>query len=479
MRNNVWLRLAVLVLMLSGSVFAGNTVLNSAAYIKMPSPYEAGGQYVHPSILKFEEPWHGFLYWMAATPYPGADSSKENPVILASQDGINWEIKVVVDETGLHEPYSSDPCLVFDGEQLWLYWRYLGPEPVPQRIYRSNSTDGVTWQPKEQVLEDKRESMCSPSVLIMDGKWYMYYSDPDGRIYQRTSMDGLNWGEKVPQQLLLDVNENFMMKTVKNTHLEVRETSTGLLMVVMGDSLKHGMNLYLFSGQVDAPNWYGSFEPLIKIAPGYWDGFSLYKTSFLVDEPGDTGSKLQPKLRIWYSAYRMNPVVFHIGYTESLLEGWNFDYNLEVNPWHYQDQGLAFLGHPNADGIAWLEHRRYNGSIQAELKLPEGTVKAGFAGLILRYKNRTSLAGFTIAAGKAMLWAECGGKREERVVELGESLTAVKICHLHFTAENQVYTAYLNHKRILRLVSNLKLENGDSGLIGYRNNYYFRNIVMK
>lgn len=479
MRNNVWLRLIFLVLILSGYVLAENTVLNSASYIKMPSPYESGGQYVHPSILKFKEPWHDFLYWMVATPYPGADSSKENPVILASLDGMNWELKAIVDETGLREPYSSDPCLVYDGGQLWVYWRYLGPEPTLQKIYRAKSADGVTWQPKELVLEGERNSMCSPSILIREGRWYMYYSDFDGRIYQRTSENGLNWGEKIPQQLLLEVNENFMMKTVKNTHLEVRETRTGLLMIVMGDSLKYGMNLYLFSGFADTSNWYGSFEPLIKVAPGSWDGFSLYKTSFLVDESEDTAVKLQPKLRIWYSAYRMNPMVFHIAYTESLLERWNFDYNLEINPWRYQDQGLAFLGYPNAEGVAWLEHHRNKALVQAELKLPEGGAKAGYAGLILRYKNRNSLAGFTIAAGKALLWVEHGGKREERVMELGESLAALKSCHLKLTAENQVYAAYLNQKQILRLVSNLKLENGDSGLIGYRNNYYFKDILVK
>ena len=149
------LRFVVVLLLLSlfGFCNAENIVLNSASYLKMPSPYESSGQYVHPSILKFKEPWHGFLYWMAATPYPGADSSKENPVILTSQDGITWELKVVVDETGLHEPYNSDPCLVFDGEQLWLYWRYLGPEPAPQKIFRAKSVDGVTWQTKELVLE--------------------------------------------------------------------------------------------------------------------------------------------------------------------------------------------------------------------------------------------------------------------------------------------------------------------------------------
>ena len=318
--------------------------------------------------------------------------------------------------------------------------------------------------------------MCSPSVLINDGKWYLYYSDNDGRIYQRTSENGLNWSEKLPQQLLLNVNENFVFKTVKNTHLEVRETNQGLMMIVMGDSLNHGKNLYLFTGFLGSANWYGSFEPLIKIAPGAWDGYSLYKTSFLVVEPSDVNSKIQPKLRIWYSAYRMNPVVFHIAYTESLLERWDFRYNLEVNPWHYQDQGFAFLGNPNVKGIAWLERNLYNGSVQADLKLTEESSKAG---LVIRYRSPSTLAGLTLENNKIVLWVDHSGKHEERLAELGEPILGTKTYRLKLSADNQVYKAYLNERLVLTLVSQLNMEAGYSGLIGVRNNSAFKNIIIK
>jgi len=36
-------------------------------------------QAFHPKVLNFDKPWNGYRYWMAYTPYPGADQRKENP----------------------------------------------------------------------------------------------------------------------------------------------------------------------------------------------------------------------------------------------------------------------------------------------------------------------------------------------------------------------------------------------------------------
>ena len=42
-------------------------------------------QAFHPKVLNFEKPWNGYRYWMAYTPYPGADQRKENPQRLCLQ----------------------------------------------------------------------------------------------------------------------------------------------------------------------------------------------------------------------------------------------------------------------------------------------------------------------------------------------------------------------------------------------------------
>lgn len=57
--------------------------------LKLASAY-GDTQATHPSVLHFDEPWNGYTFWIAYSPYPEADDSKENPHILASNDGVNW-----------------------------------------------------------------------------------------------------------------------------------------------------------------------------------------------------------------------------------------------------------------------------------------------------------------------------------------------------------------------------------------------------
>ena len=462
MRNKLILVFWSLLICLSGIGWAEESkVLNGAEFLKLPSPYEPSGQYVHPSIIKFNEPWHGYLYWMAATPYPGGDAKKENPVVLVSQDGRNWELKAIIDETGLTEPYNSDPCLIFEEDHLWIYWRYLGKSPALQRIFRSRSDDGANWGPKESVLEAERESMCSPSIIIEKGNWSLYYSDPDGRIYRRTSPNGLEWGEKVEQRLFLKSDVNFVFTTPKNTHLEVRPYNQGLLMLVMGDAVKHGKNLYLFAGSPNSPEWFGDLEPVIKVNSSYWDGYSIYKASFLPDQV-QTKNSSQTKLRIWYSAYRMNPVVFHISYTETLMERWSFTYNLDSSPWRYQERGLVFDGFPSGNGLALMEKSFANSSTKVEAKISNGTANLG---LVTRYQNKNNFASFKLERNKAILKVSFNGKQEERVLELNEAIINNKAYNLRLSVNNRVYKGFINEKPVLRLVSGLNLENGLTGLV--------------
>ena len=46
--------------------------------------YDGSGQGMHPSVYDAGagETWNGHRYWMAMTPYPNNDSTKENPSIL-------------------------------------------------------------------------------------------------------------------------------------------------------------------------------------------------------------------------------------------------------------------------------------------------------------------------------------------------------------------------------------------------------------
>src|SRR5579863_975337 len=85
--------LAYLFLLLSFAIGCGSTsppvtqpaqpvapvpLANAQSPLTTPT-YDGSGQAVEPTIIFFDTPWHGFSYWMAYSPYPNGDPTKENP----------------------------------------------------------------------------------------------------------------------------------------------------------------------------------------------------------------------------------------------------------------------------------------------------------------------------------------------------------------------------------------------------------------
>lgn len=145
----------------------------------------SGGQATHPSVVFFEEPWNGYRYWMAVTPYPGGSDAHEDPNIVASLDGISWVVP-----SGLTNPlddapgspkYNSDTDLVFAQGKLWCFWRFLdtGAGPASENIYFRSSEDGVNWGPKTLAHRSNMTTrrLVSPSLSFNSGKWTMYAVD--------------------------------------------------------------------------------------------------------------------------------------------------------------------------------------------------------------------------------------------------------------------------------------------------------------
>ena len=105
------------------------SILKNAVCPQHIPTYDGSDQSTHPSVLRFDAPWHGYLYWMAMTPYPYNNDGLEDPSILVSNDAQTW----IVPE-GLTNPLTPAPkpghnCdveLVYNKErdELWLYmWR--------------------------------------------------------------------------------------------------------------------------------------------------------------------------------------------------------------------------------------------------------------------------------------------------------------------------------------------------------------------
>lgn len=135
---------------------------------------------VHPDVIDFGagNTWNGYRYWMAFTPYPGGDSSFENPSIVASVDGDTW---VVPD--GLTNPIATpdetnfaDPDLIYDNGALYCIWENVNQNTNTGKIYMSHSTDGITWTAK-QVIYTTDKNLKGPAVIKIGSTFYIYYSD--------------------------------------------------------------------------------------------------------------------------------------------------------------------------------------------------------------------------------------------------------------------------------------------------------------
>lgn len=123
--------------------------------LTLPNPYTSQANApVHPGVVYSQTPWNGYRYWMAYTPYPGADSIYENPCVAASNDGVTWT--AVGTNPLVAKPsngYNADTHLFFsaDGATLYLAFR--------ERITAGNNnlkvmhtTDGITWSTPQTIL---------------------------------------------------------------------------------------------------------------------------------------------------------------------------------------------------------------------------------------------------------------------------------------------------------------------------------------
>lgn len=277
-----------------------------------------GGEATHPSIVFFAEPWNGYRYWMAVTPYPGGNDDDEDPNIVASHDGITWEVP-----TGLVNPiddqlgtpiYNSDVDLRLGPDNtLYLFWRTLdtsgGSPGTEEKLYFSTSIDGVTWAAKTLVYQSDMtvRRLVSPAFHYEGGVWYMWAVDiapsPNQvvRLVGSSTPNGV-WGDPV------GVSMGPMRSGKEAWHLDVQRVSDGYLaMLADCDEDTSGQNVgLLFCTSTDGLTFANSGHTVIpQEDPANHD--SLYRATFMPEIVGN-----QYGWRVWYSAYTVVPTVWGI-----------------------------------------------------------------------------------------------------------------------------------------------------------------------
>ncbi|PLT31801.1 hypothetical protein [Peribacillus deserti] len=138
---------------------AGEEELNAQSYTRH-SPVlldiktsDGTGQATHPDVIFIESGFGSakWRYWMVMSPYKDNNNQLGNPEVLASHDGLIWEVP-----SGLTNPitpavgspsYYSDAVLVHYNNQLYLFYRLsdLKSTPNHDEIHLKTSLDGVTW----------------------------------------------------------------------------------------------------------------------------------------------------------------------------------------------------------------------------------------------------------------------------------------------------------------------------------------------
>lgn len=256
---------------------------NSKGYLEIPvynNPRDY--QATHPSVLYFENGWNGYRFWQAMTPYEYENESLENPSIVASNDGLNWEVP-----KGLTNPLASTPNarnmhysdthLVFVGEQLEVWYRKRERNDLPAREYivRKVSTDGVNWT-DEEVLYSRQSGaeLLSPVVIYDEGKYKIWTDFFYGNKFEYwESSTGRDWVK------VRDIPFPKHPNNLKPWHMDIKRTSRGYEMYYCAGRDYNATEIaYAVS---DDNETYEYVTTVISRMPQNFDEKRLYRPSFV------------------------------------------------------------------------------------------------------------------------------------------------------------------------------------------------------
>ena len=140
------------------------------------------GQTIHPSVIDLlverGAPLSGYRWWMANTPWTNHQDITENPIILVSNDRINWTAppgltNPIEPWDGVAGNYNGDVELVWDpvAQQLVCFWRWVSEGLGATELRAKTSPDGVVWSSTVLV---RSGSPVSPGITRgPSGSWLM------------------------------------------------------------------------------------------------------------------------------------------------------------------------------------------------------------------------------------------------------------------------------------------------------------------
>lgn len=249
---------------------------------------ESTNQGYHPKVIAFDKPWNGYTYWMAFTPYPYGDETKENPVINVSNDMKKW-----TEPDGINNPldipspsdekhYNSDTHILYndDTNQIELFYRYVNEETNEVTIYKMTTSNGRNYSEKEIFLKsDNRKKLdyVSPTIIYDKGTYKIWYVDKREVYY----FEKTNNNTTEPKKLNIKYDDNY-----RSWHIDViynKDKKQYELISCAYQDVNHREFMPLFytssSNNVD-------WSKPIKILEAsknksHWDSQGLYRSSLL------------------------------------------------------------------------------------------------------------------------------------------------------------------------------------------------------
>jgi len=308
--------------------------LNAPAPLITPS-YDGTGQQVHPDVVFVPGGWGSpgsYPYWMAVTPYPWGNDDYENPSVLVSTDGIQWDVPPGLTNPLAPNPadgHHCDPDMVLFDNQMFFYYMLGGTSTGTSHLRLFRSSDGVHWTGPETVLTAP-DFLVSPTFVEVGGELVCWYIDSPGcsanysTVRQRVSPDGLHWGTAATVEMALP---GYVI-----WHMDIRPTPGGyaVLAAAYPSAAGCGQTSLFFGESADGLHWNLDPRPLLEANPMGWDNAQIYRSTFVVN--GDD-------LRIWYSACK-NDGAWRVGYTEGGLE----DFWRPDSPWDSGRGQMAITG---------------------------------------------------------------------------------------------------------------------------------------
>jgi len=132
------------------------------------------------------------IYKMWYTGYTGKDNDPKYLGYATSDDGIDW---VRYDKNPIFNQKWTEDMFVMKHDGMY----YMFAEGENDVAHLLKSSDGISWEEKGDliIISSAGDTIPgpygTPSVIIENDKWYLYYERNDEAIWMATSGDQLTW----------------------------------------------------------------------------------------------------------------------------------------------------------------------------------------------------------------------------------------------------------------------------------------------